>query len=420
MTKNIAPSISIRTNEKRRSTFLLVYAIGLGILSIFNTPYISLFSLFVITSSVLFDKQLSLSLYICTAIVGADFSSTETFICALVILALGLSIFDFRNKKTRGMLLAVSLFSLSMFVGFVLGANSQIITIIVFSFKLFMMVTIAQSTMVSSEKVLEHAILYGGLVVAGVTAYHFYVGDVSVLSEGQGRLMYKENVKELSTAIVVPVYMAINKLFNYKNLRNRWELLSYVLVFSLCFPLLLMTYSRGVFIGLLVAVVFLQLSYSKQLSVQKIFIYTLIFLAIVKIISSMHLDESLIFENVEGGNGRTDIWMNYLALMEEQGAQTLIWGLGSNSYTEMLDFYDHSVILSYYFHFGIFGFCFIAYIVFITITRLLKGKNAYHLFLLVMTIIMFFTHGSYDNNLFYILTGLCLGMANKFTLIYGK
>ena len=420
MTKNIAPSISIRTNEKRRSTFLLVYAIGLGILSIFNTPYISLFSLFVITSSVLFDKQLSLSLYICTAIVGADFSSTETFISALVILALGLSIFDFRNKKTRGMLLAVSLFSLSMFVGFVLGANSQIITIIVFSFKLFMMVTIAQSTMVSSEKVLEHAILYGGLVVAGVTAYHFYVGDVSVLSEGQGRLMYKENVKELSTAIVVPVYMAINKLFNYKNLRNRWELLSYVLVFSLCFPLLLMTYSRGVFIGLLVAVVFLQLSYSKQLSLQKIFIYTLIFWVIVKIISSMHLDESLIFENVEGGNGRTDIWMNYLALMEEQGAQTLIWGLGSNSYTKMLDFYDHSVILSYYFHFGIFGFCFIAYIVFITITRLLKGKNAYHLFLLVMTIIMFFTHGSYDNNLFYILTGLCLGMANKFTLIYGK
>jgi len=383
-TSSIASTISVTASEKRRNALLLVYAVSLGLLSVFNSPYISFFSLFALSACVLFDKQLALSIYICSAIVGADFSSIETLVSAIVVLAIGVSVFDLRDKRTKRLLMSVTLFSMSMLAGFALGANSQMITILILTFKLFMMVTIAQSATISNGSILEKAILYGGLVIAGITAYHFYVGDISVLSEGQGRLTYRENVKELSTAIVIPVYMSINKMLDYRNRRNNRELLFFILVFALCFPLLLMTYSRGVFIGLLVSAVLLQLAYSKSLSVQKIVIYTLIVAAVVNIVSSMQLDESLIFENIEGGNGRTDIWANYLAYMSNQGIHTLVWGLGSNSYTSLLEFYDHSVILSYY------------------------------------TVLMLFTHGSYDNTLFYIVSGMCLGAANSPQKTYRK
>lgn len=419
-TSSIASTISVTASEKRRNALLLVYAVSLGLLSVFNSPYISLFSLFALSACVLFDKQLALSLYICSAIVGADFSSIETLVSAIVVLAIGVSVFDLRDKRTKRLLMSVTLFSMSMLAGFALGANSQMITILILTFKLFMMVTIAQSATISNGSILEKAILYGGLVIAGITAYHFYVGDISVLSEGQGRLTYRENVKELSTAIVIPVYMSINKMLDYRNRRNNRELLFFILVFALCFPLLLMTYSRGVFIGLLVSAVLLQLAYSKSLSVQKIVIYTLIVAAVVNIVSSMQLDESLIFENIEGGNGRTDIWANYLAYMSNQGIHTLVWGLGSNSYTSLLEFYDHSVILSYYFHFGIFGILFITYVVLSALTRLYRSKKPYYLFLVVLTVLMFFTHGSYDNTLFYIVSGMCLGAANSPQKTYRK
>lgn len=268
-TSSIASTISVTASEKRRNALLLVYAVSLGLLSVFNSPYISLFSLFALSACVLFDKQLALSIYICSAIVGADFSSIETLVSAIVVLAIGVSVFDLRDKRTKRLLMSVTLFSMSMLAGFALGANSQMITILILTFKLFMMVTIAQSATISNGSILEKAILYGGLVIAGITAYHFYVGDISVLSEGQGRLTYRENVKELSTAIVIPVYMSINKMLDYRNRRNNRELLFFILVFALCFPLLLMTYSRGVFIGLLVSAVLLQLAYSKSLSVQK-------------------------------------------------------------------------------------------------------------------------------------------------------
>jgi len=113
-TSSIASTISVTASEKRRNALLLVYAVSLGLLSVFNSPYISFFSLFALSACVLFDKQLALSIYICSAIVGADFSSIETLVSAIVVLAIGVSVFDLRDKRTKRLLMSVTLFSMSM------------------------------------------------------------------------------------------------------------------------------------------------------------------------------------------------------------------------------------------------------------------------------------------------------------------
>ena len=402
--------------ERKSQRLLIAYTIVLALLTFYGSSLASPFALVMIFVMALYNKYLALAIYFSTMIIHPGFSVLEVFVSLTEISIIGISIMAKKmNNKTISLFIVTTLFIFFMVLGMIAGARSKFDTILLFGFNLYLVVFITQMIMDTNDKLILDAMFFSGIVIAIYVGYNYMMGNLDTFTSEQGRLGYQENAKTLATSVAIPVFMALNKFFNKSSRKNKGELLFYVIVFFICFPVFLLTYARGVTIALAISILVLMITNSGRFKFYHFLIYALVAFVASIIIVRLEMNTSLWFDHTEGGNGRTEIYKMYYNYMVNKGPGTIIWGIGSASMKEIFGWYPHSTILAYFFHFGIWGAIFVLYEIFITLIPLIKQRKelGFYLGLFVLNLIMFSSHGSYDSVLYCIIIGLCYGIANK-------
>lgn len=401
--------------DKMSERFLLFFIVIEAFLSYSNSSFATVFALLMIFVFAFYNKYLALSAYIGTVIISPGFSTVELFIVLSEISVIGASIMNFKCRAITNYFIITTVFFLLMIIGMALGTKTEMVSILLFVINLYVAVFVAQAVVGNNEKLIVDSLLFAGLMIAIQVGYSYLTGNIDKVVSASGRLLYQENSKNLATIIVIPCFIALYKLLDIESRRKKGKLVFYVACFAICFPVLLLTYSRGVTIALIVAAFLLMVIQPKALKFYSILMYSLVAVAIYFIISHLTMDSDLWFNNLEGGNGRTDIYKLYFDYMFRQGGRTIVFGYGTSNMGEVIGWYPHSVILSYFFNLGIIGVLYLLYEITASAMGLIKqGKNArFYIGLLVLGLMMFSSHGTYNTALFCLIIGLCFGMANN-------
>lgn len=410
-----SPNSRFITAKKVRTGQIILIAYGalFGYLSFINSPFATRFALLYILASAFYDKYLALSVYICTMVVAPEFTKMELAISMMEVLGIGTAILLHTKGSIKRLLMIDVAFVFYVLLGLVLGLNSQLITVFLYAFNLLLSVFIARMVCDRDDDLILLALLIAGIIVSAITLHLLMTGQFFAL-----RIDYKGNSKDLSTVIVFPVFMAINKMLGYKNYKSKITLLIYLGVFFVTLPLLLLTYSRGVTIALIVASCILYILYSKRRGIKNILLVAIIGGLLYYMVGNMNMSSRMWFDNLEGGNGRTRIWETYWNYMVNKGPLTSICGLGTASQKDVIGWYPHSSILAHFFHFGLLGLIFILFQTLSPLINLYKKRKVFpfQFCLLVLTIIMFFPHGSYYEPLFWVIIGISFGTIYKRTI----
>ncbi len=398
--------------------FLIAIVLGLAVFT--ENERIGLLVLFITIVSAFYNRYLSLAVYVLVSFAGISLNSAEVFGELLIVSVIGVSLLGDRKRrkssKVKLLLIMVISYTVAISLSSFFHISVDLVSITLYVFKLLLMVIIAQAVIEYDEKIFLYALLLSAAIVSLITTYHFYAGDVDVYSETQSRLTYNGNIKDLATATALPVLFFLDKLLNYKNSKSKIELVFIILLFLGSLSLLLLTYARGVLIGLSVATFCLIMLYTtKHLSFSRVLLYTFGLFAVLFFIENMELSSDLMFSNVETGGGRTPIYELYMKFMENQGDGTLILGMGSGDIQAAPDVNPHSVILAHYFYYGILGALFILCVLGTILHSLFKHRKSvpFYYGLFLMTTIMYMGHGSYGDPRFWLIMGLCSGIAFK-------
>lgn len=395
---------------KSSQNILIAYGVIFGYLSFINSPFATIFALLSILAIAFYDKYIALSVYICTMVVAPEFTNMELAVSMMEVLGIGTVILLNTEGRLKRLLIIDLAFVFFVASGMILGLDTQIVTVFIYAFNLLLSVFIARMVYDRDDDVVLLALLVAGIIVSAITLHLFMTDQFYAI-----RIGYKGNSKDLSTVIVFPVFMAINKMLGYKNHKSKVTLFISFGIFFVSLPLLLLTYSRGVMISLIVATCILYILYSKGIDYNKIILVAIIGGLLYYMVGNMNLSYRMWFDNLEGGNGRTRIWEMYLNYMGDKGALTTIFGLGTASQKDVIGWYPHSLILGHLFHFGIFGFMFILFQTLTPLLNLYKRRKAYpfQLCLLILTVMMFFPHGTYYEPLFWVIIGISFGIIYK-------
>lgn len=395
---------------------LIIYILLIGTLTFTNNSAASPIALVALFLSCFYNKYLSTAIYISTLIISPGFSAIQVLLSSFVISIIGITTLNNLGKKTIMVFVATSMFVFWMLMGAAFGTHTQMVTILLFAFRLYLVVFIIQMVINTNEKLILNSLLYSGLAIAAFVGYNFFTGNVDAFLSDQGRLEYQDNIKTLATSIVVPIFISLNKLLNKESRKRKVEFVFYGAILIICLPVLLLTYARGVTFGLIIATFLLMLFTQKRFKFSYFVIYLLVAVVVAFIAYRLEMSQELWFDNLEGGNGRTDIYKMHYNYMLSQGPGTVFWGYGSDSMKDIIGRNTHSTILAYFFHFGVGGILFALFEILITLIGLFKKRKclSFYLCLFILSFVMFSGHGGYESFLYYVIMGLCLGMSYKF------
>ena len=383
------------------------------------SPIESIIAIAVIFGALLLSIETSVSLYICSIIIQIEYSELHSRLL-IVYLACILLYSFFRNRLYTNLsviLVPFLLFGICCFISTMLGYKTSMISFYLVLIRLLMVMVITYYSR-GSIKLFITGFVAGGLCVCLYTAYLFITGNAAVfgvsLAYGDGEAAGQ--IKSLAIAAAVPAYYLIyNILCNKMGLVMKLFSTFIVLV---CVIVVVLTYSRGVLIALAVSSLLLLLFVLKERnSVLKFAIIFIVFFLLYYILTRIGINEEKMFGHLAGANGRTDIWSFFLSKMQDGGFLRLMFGFGPGDSKRITDgslfdgYYSHSAILDYFFSYGILGFVFICFLLWKTLKGLFVHKNVFGLGLIILTILMFSTHGTSTNIIFTGLISICLGIS---------
>ena len=184
--------------------------------------------------------------------------------------------------------------------------------------------------------------------------------------------------------------------------------------------IIFMTLARGLMLALVIGVVLLSLLTKK--SGKSIFI--IVIGAVLAILVFNYVESLDVFrterlfatEEYSTGNGRTGIWEHHFREISSLGSRYVVLGIGPGNVerVSMIEGYAHSMILDYYFSYGILGFLFFVIVEIVTLKRMFKRSNIIPFVVVVTYLIAYSTHGGAANPPFFILQGLMLANIKVF------
>ena len=386
-----------------KSAFILLFSIIEGLLVTQESQYAVGLAIGAILLSVVWDRKLAVAVYVCLSLLHVELGTMGNALSIAVIGAImGLDMIKVDLGGLRKYLKAIVIFSIVVVFSYFFAIESSLVSVILFIFRLFFMLYVAKT--VCDEK---HGPILFSIMAVGIAM----LAMVWLFPQTVGVYSYQDNKKDLSTVLGVAIYLIfwwlVNKDIN--GFINRSASIVLLLLFAVT---TIFTYSRGVLLAVVVSISFILLTMLKNRRFVVFFIIAAV-AALFYYELPLQVNTERMFSNIEGGNGRTDIWMNFYEIMKSQGFMRLLLGCGTMGVTALTlnGTYAHSAILDYFFSFGILGLIFIIYM-FVTITvTLVKAKNWHYTGLMILTIFMFFPHGTHNDFQFLFLLGLCMGAA---------
>lgn len=403
--------LQIANSVKRKILFLLMFSMIEFVCSVSGLIRLGgIISIVLLYITILWDRRLPLCVYIITSVLGTALTGVVTTINAVYLSFLALySVYrNFNNKKFRIYFIITMYFFVVLFFSFVTGINSHLdyaIKIIVASLIVLQVASCGSS---EDRLLVLSAVLCGGISMSLIVFYSIYSGAVDVSM----RLQYDENSKTLSTALAPLILTAVYLLLFGNKKKNKLNAVGLFTLIVVLLFLLVRTYSRGVLIALIISILYLCLRYMGKMSFRNIITPVLFLIVVYFFVSKIEIDNELMFENVEGGNGRTMIWSEFFQQLKDTNSLVFGFGPGFTKDVSRLGFYSHSTILDYLFCYGIAGFIYILSLIVSVSFQLFNKNNRIYLYqgLFLLSVIMFSTHGSAGTLLFNIILGLCMSV----------
>lgn len=393
--------------------FLSIFAIALSYLSITEFDRIGYVVLAGILASLWVDKNLPFYSYVCAMVMDCQLNTNQLMVVMAVI---GYSCFksirsnpNVLNENKSWVVLILSVITLS----FLVGISPQLTVFLLIIFGWLISCNTAVLTSNNNDKMLKASLAIGGISMMIIM--------MILLAQSGGmvfrRLAYHENIKIIATAVAFPIYHLTYYLIAGNENKHLLFKIGALLVVLSCLVILFFTYARGVLIAVVLSISWIYYKSLFPLNLGKIFMSAIVLCMGVYVITNINLDNELLFDNIEGGHGRTEIWEMFYSRMKKEGFITLLLGFGPGDLKRLfIDIYAHSVILDYFFSFGIAGFTLFMTLLWKIGKTLIKYGDVYYTGLLILTIVMYFPHGSASVVHFYILYGMVMGAAflNKY------
>lgn len=422
-TVNQRSSFSIWKGDTIRKASIIASCILMLYCHLFLPSYESLVSLGLIMFFFFFGADLSICIYVSSILLQVEYSNTHAKILLLLIsfILLYSIIRERMIKKILPIFLPCVLFGITSFFSTLIGYQTALISYLFVVNQLLLILGITYYSRKPSSIILLSFIV-SGLCLCLYVSYQYISGNASMF---MGSLVFGDGeeagqVKSLAIGVVVPAYV-----FLYKILCNKdvfFKKIVYAFIILVCICVIVLTYSRGVLLSFGVALFFLILNYFKsKLSLLRILLLATGAFLLGYMLLQLDIDNEKMFENLEGGHGRTDIWDFFLSKLENEGFSGILFGLGPGDSKRITDgtlfsgLYSHSVFLDYLFSCGVFGLLFILYLLGYTAKGLFKENNVFCLGLLLLLAFTFSTHGTSTNTIFHGLLAICIG-----GLLYNK
>ena len=361
--------------------------------------------------SAIINPMLLVCTYICIRMFDIVHGSFQVLSMeAIIIIYCFNTIYKYRGYVVK-YINATLLFGVFAFLSALFGYQTSITSLIPFIFLFFIFLTIGTMKLSSQEDMIIVTLCVCGVVVGLFGYYQFISGDI--FSES-GRLGFDGSIRRVSNAVAFPLFYAVYKLLNKP---KGFNIVLWSLLILLLGTVLILTYSRGVILAVIITAVFLFLFSKGEVGFTKV-VLTLVSGGLVFfIINSVNIDSELMFRELDTASGRTDIWDYYNSKMAEGGFMRILFGFGPGDTMRVAansayqDFYAHSLFLDFFYCFGILGAVCMLYILIILSRTIIKEKSIFYIAVLVLSITMYLTHGIASQIHFYCMLGLCLGEA---------
>jgi hypothetical protein len=395
----------------------VIIACVVMLLSHLFSPIESTIAITLFLGGLFLSVETSVCIYICSIIIQIEYTDLHSRLLPIMLVIICLYAFFKYGlfKRLNRVFIPCLLLWFCSLLSIVLGYKTTMLSSLFVLMQLLMILTVTYF----SKKTISLFII--GFVVSGlcICLYTFYLYITGAATLFGVSLAYGDGeeagqIKSLAIAVAVPAFYYVYNLFYGK---TGWiKKTFYVFIILLCILVVVLTYSRGVLIALAASAALLILSFFKDKKIMfKIIIACVVFVLLYNTLMQIDINEDKMFGSIEGANGRTDIWAYFFAKMQNDGLLRLLFGFGPGDSKRITDgssfagYYSHSAILDFFFSYGFFGLLFISYILWYTFKNLWKNKDVFCLGLFVLTVLMFSTHGTSNNVIFYGLLSICIG-----------
>ena len=376
------------------SKVYLVISVGIVYcLSLFTNVQISaimtvLFALFGCTINKFLPLSIWISLYYLEVTMPGTWQIILWIICFFPMIT--------KLIRLRDFLIILSSAAL-FFISYWLGYNPDLTSLImqVFAIVTYLMVLSRLQNMENASLILSSFMLGGVLVLINVV---FQIATNPSFLTMQ-RLTYNDSVRTLANLLTIPIYLLAYLIISNSSYfrRHRIFVLFSLFVFS---AVLLLTYSRGNILALIVVLAFVSVKIMAKQSLKKSFFVLFGFLGFAAIIIlTININTTFLF-GTDTALGRFDIWKFYFSKLFEGGPIRVLFGFGPGDVRRVAGssffsrYYAHSSIFDYGFSYGFIGLAFILGLIVFSFKQL-KGKNSFfNVGLLILTVLMFLPYGS--------------------------
>ncbi len=324
--------------------------------------------------------------------------------------------FDEEHKMKTGEFALIVVSLTAFLTSFALGIDAQLSTALIQVLVIIQYVVICNIYGKDSNSLLVLAFMLAGLCISFVVVMQLFDGT-AVFLWGK-RLTYEGSVRTLATAMSFPIfyfvcYFIMPKTKKYSLLQQ----IAMLIALLVMVVLLILTYSRGVLLALVIAGAYILLKQLKIRSVKNYMMYVFLFVALSVVLMSMEINTEMMFDDLGGGNGRTEIWAFYFGKLGEGGWKSVLFGFGPGDIlrisqgTEFSEMYSHSAILDYFFSYGLVGFGIFLYMLVRAFYQVYCAKHDFAMGLLILTVCLYATHNNCASREMHILIALAYSMS---------
>ncbi len=224
------------------------------------------------------------------------------------------------------------------------------------------------------------------------------------------RLTYNNSVRALANILTLPLYLFGYSICANNSIYQKYKksVITGTVVFSI---LLLLTYSRGNIIALVIVLGLVSLYLLPQ-RFNRVLVLLVIVMVGVMMIAVTETVNIEFLTNSDTATARVDIWSFYIEKVISGGWKRIVFGYGPGDIRRLFSgeylsrYYAHSTFFDYFFSYGLIGVSIVLTMVLFSIREISKYKSIFNRGLLFLVIIMFIPFGTCQHLGFHVLIAL--------------
>lgn len=397
---------------------LLIYSFMISMCYIFvDKSVAAYFSAIIFLVETTNNRQVSVFLWISLSNI---IYHTDVIIFGVITILLLFVLYSNHFLKNRYLDIKLLGFSFTfisvIFISYFNGINSDAISaFFMISNLLLLLIIVSDKSKVHTLNNYFFSFFISSLIILLISYTEFLLSPAGVLDFG--RLVFDENVRHLANIVVIPTFILSYSIISQKDIFVNSKKVNLFLL-TIYLITLLLTVSKGALFAYIAGLIVMLIS-SKNIKKTILFSFFIFSIFILILITFDSIDFGRFLERNYDLNGRFRIWYFYYLKVLEFGNFAYLFGVGPGNVTRiamgdyMGIYYAHSVIIDYFYTTGFIGFVLFLSLFTTVFIKSVLAKNHFVKGLLVMSFLLYLTHGASTNTSIYIVLALSLKCLNN-------